>query len=79
MSSHEKTTVFYVNGERESTEGEALTVGQILEKAGFTPISEFTLASDNPRRNYDSNYEESVKIHENQRFDALHKGPTPTS
>jgi hypothetical protein len=74
-----KPTVYYVNGESETTDAGELTVREILENAGFKPASEYTLKSENPKRDYDSNYDEQVKVHENQRFDALHKGPTPTS
>ncbi len=71
--------VYYVNGEEETTDSSELTVAQILEGAGFTPASDYTLASENPPRDYDSHYEEEVKIHPNQRFQAKFKGPTPTS
>lgn len=74
-----KTKTYFVNGEAESTDAEDLTVRSILENAGFKPAEEYTLKSANPPDNYDSNYDALVKIHENQRFDALHKGPTPTS
>lgn len=74
-----KPTTYYVNGEAETTEAEELTVRAILENAGFKPADEYTLKSENPKQDYDSNYDDQVKIHENQRFDALHKGPTPTS
>lgn len=78
MTEQRKTT-YFVNGEEESTAQRELKVRQILEDAGFKPAEEYTLKSQNPPNDYDSNYEESVKIHEHQRFDALHKGPTPTS
>jgi len=78
---HEKKheTTYFVNGEKETTTEEELTVRQILENAGFKPATEYTLRGENPKHDYDSNYDEKVKIHENERFDALHKGPTPTS
>lgn len=74
-----KQVTYYVNGEAETTEAEELTVRTILENSGFKPADEYTLKSENPKHDYDSSYDEQVKIHENQRFDALHKGPTPTS
>ena len=70
---------YRVNGEEETTTERELTVKQILENAGFQPAEEYTLKSQNPPHDYDSSYDEVVKIHPNQRFDALHAGPTPTS
>ena len=74
-----KHKTYYVNGEAETTTEDELTVQTILENAGFKPASEYTLKSVNPPEDFDSNYDTQVKVHENQRFDALHKGPTPTS
>ena len=68
-----------VNGEAETTDAQELSVRNILETAGFKPADEYTLKSENPKHDFESNYDEQVKVHENQRFDALHKGPTPTS
>jgi hypothetical protein len=75
----EKATTYFINGEAETTNVDQLTVRAILENAGFKPADEYTLKSQNPPDDYDSQYDQSVKIHEHQRFDALHKGPTPTS
>lgn len=76
---HEKTVTYFVNGEAESTAASELKVGAILESAGFTPITDYTLKSENPPRDYGVNYEALVKIHPNERFQALFKGATPTS
>ncbi|MEX6428425.1 MULTISPECIES: hypothetical protein [Ferrimicrobium] len=79
MERHNKTITYWVNGERESTKQEVLTVGTILSDAEFTPITDYTLRSENPKRDYDSNYDEEVELHDEQRFEVLYKGPTPTS
>ena len=76
---HPHIITYFVNGEQETTDQEELTVKAILENAGFTPATDYTLKSDNPKHDYDSNYEEKVKLHNNQRFEAQFKGPTPTS
>lgn len=73
------TITYFVNGEAETTNQGELTVRSILENAGFAPVTDYTLKSENPPRNYDSNYDETVKVHPNERFQALFKGPTPTS
>jgi hypothetical protein len=75
----EHTITYYVNGEPETTEERELTVQAILESAELTPASDYTLTSENPPKDYDSNYDEVVKVHPNQRFRALFKGTTPVS
>lgn len=77
-SEHHEIT-YFVNGEKETTRESELTVKRILENAGFTPATDYTLASENPPRDFDSRYDEHVRIHENERFQAKFKGPTPTS
>lgn len=74
-----KTTTYFVNGEEETTTEDRLTVKAILENAGFSPATDYTLKSENPPRDYDSDYEHVVDIHSHQRFQALFKGPTPVS
>ncbi len=73
------TIRYFVNGEIEETDSEQLTVAEILEKAGFTPITDWKLESENPKKDYDSEYDAEVHIHEDQKFIALHKGPHPVS
>jgi len=77
-SGHHEIT-YFVNGEKETTKEPELAVKQILENAGFTPETDYTLAREHPHHDFDSNYNELVKIHENERFQAKFKGPTPTS
>lgn len=74
-----QTVTYFVNGEAQTTEERELTVQAILDAAGFTPASDYTLRSENPPEDFNSNYEEVVRIHPNQRFRALFKGPTPVS
>ena len=70
---------YFVNGEEETTDENELTVAAILEGAGFTPATDYTLKSENPPQDFDSRYDEKLKIHENERFQAQFKGQTPTS
>jgi len=70
---------YFVNGEREESPTRELSVRSILETAGFTPASDFKLKSENPPEDFGDHYDRVVTIHPNQRFQALHKGPTPTS
>jgi len=70
---------YFVNGEEETSDKSELKVKEILESAGFTPATDYTLASENPPKDFDSRYDESVNIHPNERFQAKFKGPTPTS
>ncbi len=79
MDDRMHSTVYFVNGEEESTTEDELKVAAILENAGFKPAEEYTLKSENPPADFDSRYDQPVKVHSHQRFEALHKGPTPTS
>lgn len=79
MNDDKRPIKYFVNGEEETAADDDLTVRAILEGAGFTPAEDYTLKSENPPHDYDGDYGHVVEVHENQRFDALHKGPTPTS
>lgn len=70
---------YFVNAETEITEKDELSVREILERAGFKPADDWTLKSLDPKEDFDSRYGQEVHIHEDQHFEALHKGPTPTS
>jgi hypothetical protein len=70
---------YFVNGEEEITTKPELKVKEILEDAGFTPATDYTLARENPPKDFNSHYDETVEIHPNERFQAKFKGPTPTS
>lgn len=76
--SHDKTIEYFVNGETETTEEKKLTVHQILESAGFTPSSDYTLTRDEGHHDFTDPNEE-VPLHEHERFTATFNGPTPTS
>ena len=69
---------FFVNGEPETTDQSELTVTAILQLAGFTPATDYVLASENPPRTY-ADYGETVKLHQHQRFTAQFNGQTPVS
>jgi hypothetical protein len=79
MSKTKKDTIYYVNGEEQSTDRERLTVREILEDAGFTPAEDYRLKSTNPKVDFESRYDEEVAIHPNQRFSARFQGQTPVS
>jgi hypothetical protein len=79
MATTKKETKYFVNGEEQTTDKDELTVRQILENAGFKPAEEYKLTSANPKEDLADRYDESVKIHPNQRFSAKFTGPTPVS
>jgi len=70
---------YFVNGEEEITTKPELKVKEILEDAGFTPATDYTLAREKPPKDFNSHYDETVEIHAEERFQAKFKGPTPTS
>ena len=71
-------TTYFVNGEREQTPDHKRTVRAILSDSGFTPVEQYQLERDEGHHIF-PNYDDEVPIHENERFTALYKGPTPTS
>jgi hypothetical protein len=70
---------YTVNGEIEKTKDESLTVRAILINAGFTPAEDYALSSENPPTEFGTDYDLVVHIHQNERFLAKYKAPTPTS
>lgn len=69
---------YFVNGEEQVTEDRSLTVGKILELAGFLPVHEYELTRDSDGHTY-KRYDEHVELHEGERFTATYIGPTPVS
>lgn len=73
-----KTVTYYVNGEKQTTRQEKLTVREILTAAGFTPVTDYQLTRDEGHHVY-RDYDEEVPLHEDERFTATFVGPTPVS
>jgi len=75
---HEDKVTYFVNGEKQEATEDRLTVAQILERAGFTPATEYHLIRDEGHHKY-TDYDEEVHLHDGERFTATFIGPTPTS
>jgi hypothetical protein len=73
-----KTIIYYVNGERQTTTDHKLTVRTILTNAGFTPAENYRLVRVAGNHTY-TNLDEEIPLHEDEQFNALFQGPTPTS
>lgn len=73
-----KLLTYFVNGERQTTHEDDLTVRQILTAAGFTPIEQYRLTRDKGDHVF-TDYDHKVELHEDERFTATYVGPTPTS
>jgi hypothetical protein len=70
---HDKLPLTYlIGGEVEQTHARELTVEVILTQAGFSPVADYRLQSEDPKHEYAS-LTDVVKLHEGQRFIALHK------
>jgi hypothetical protein len=69
---------YLVNGEQFHANEHKLTVRQILEAAGFTPVEEYRLTRDHGHHVFDD-YDIEVPIQDTERFTATFLGPTPTS
>lgn len=74
----QRATTYYVNGERQETDEDKLTVREILDRAGFKPAEEYEVVRDHPHHVF-TNPDEMVEIHRDERFTAVFRGPTPTS
>jgi hypothetical protein len=79
QAAHAHVVTYFVNGEQETAPAAEPSVSQVLEGAGFTPATDYTLVSENPPEDYGSDYERRIHVHPNQRFQARYKAPTPTS
>ena len=73
-----KTVTYYVNGEKQATKQDKLTVREILTAAGFTPVTDYQLTRDEGHHVY-RDYDEEVPLREDERFTATFIGPTPVS
>ena len=74
----DKSTTYYVNGEKQTTSDKKLKVETILSNAGFTPVSDYDLQRDNGNKIF-SDLNEEIPIHDGEKFTALFKGTTPVS
>jgi hypothetical protein len=73
-----KEIVYFVNGERELTHERALLAAKtILGNAGFEPVADWALSRDHDGHEFAP--DDLVEVHEDERFTAKRKGPTPTS
>ena len=77
--SQDHTITYFVNNEVETSDERERDVRSILEGAGFSPASDYTLKSQNPPEDYGTDYDRRIRIHPNQRFTARYTAPTPTS
>jgi hypothetical protein len=69
---------YFVNGEALRTTEKQLTVREILQDAGFTPVKEYRL-SRNADHHVFEHYGTEVRLHDGEKFTATFLGPTPTS
>ena len=73
-----KTIAYYVNGSLQKTDEHELEVKTILERAGFTPVSDYVLIRDDGNHKY-TDPNQKVELHNGERFTALYQKITPTS
>jgi len=74
---HQLVITYFMNEEVEQTHAHTLKASVMLEQAGFSPPSDYRLIREKPRHEYA--LDDEVPIHEGDRFEVLHRGPTPTS
>ncbi len=73
-----RATIYFVNGDRQESTQDELTVRRILENAEFKPAEQYQLIRDHPHQVF-TDPNQTVEIHERERFTAVFQGPTPTS
>lgn len=69
---------YFVNAEPQESAEHKRSVRQILEDAGFKPAEDYVLIRDEGDHKY-TDLDESVPLHQDERFTAVYSGPTPTS
>ena len=74
---HLPVITYLMNEEVEQTHVHKLKAEVMLEQAGFSPPTEYRLIREKPHQEYA--LVDEVDIHEGDRFEILHRGPTPTS
>lgn len=74
---HLPVITYLMNEEVEQTHVHKLKAEVMLEQAGFSPPADYRLIREKPRHEYA--LADEVEIHEGDRFEILHRGPTPTS
>jgi len=75
---HPHSITYYVNDQAHHTVHHELTVRAILTEAGFTPPEQYRLIRDAGNKRFES-LDETVHLHNNERFTAIFDGPTPVS
>jgi len=73
-----RLTIYFVNGERQETADDDLTVRKILDNAAFRPADHYRLIRDHPHTVY-TDLDQRIEVHNEERFTAVFNGPTPTS
>lgn len=75
---HGDAITYFVDGEEQTTDQHQLTVAQILENAGYTPVSDYILTRENGHHDLDD-YTKEVPLHNGERFTKRFSGVTQTS
>ena len=70
---------YFVDNESQTTTEATLTVGQILKNAGLDPSSHYLIELQGDHQVEHKDINESIRVHEKEKFISIFHGPTPLS
>jgi len=73
------TITYFVDNEAQRTEDPALTVGQILKNAGLDPSSHYLIELRGDHQIEYKDINQTIRVHEKEKFISVLHGPTPLS
>jgi hypothetical protein len=76
---HTHTITYFVDNEPQKTTDPNLTVGQILKNAGLDPSSHYLIELRGHQQIEYKDINETIRVHENEKFISIFHGPTPLS
>lgn len=70
---------YFVDNEPQKTTDPSLTVGQILKNAGLDPSSHYLIELRGNQQIEYKDINQTIRVHENEKFISIFHGPTPLS
>ena len=70
---------YFLDNERQETTEATLTVGQILKDGGLDPQTHYLIELRGDQQIAYRDLNESIRVHENEKFISVFHGPTPLS
>ena len=74
-----KVIRYFLDNEPQETTQDTLKVGQILKDGGLDPQTHYLIELRGDHQVEYRDIDESIRVHENERFISIFHGPTPLS